>query len=463
MENKKRKTLREKVANDLAVERMLAGVSQKELADRLGTSKSSISRIEHGGQNITLDYVSAYVDALGKQISFDVCDPAVEYGDSSIYSLKLYDDELLAFSMERSGEQACHIIYVNEDAKDLLPVDLELSDEGLLYWLRNRTIPKNREMVGRILSSLGLDMHDTKGILDIGLGLSLNDSYWITQSDFEGSFSEYNLYENEFTAALSLIAYTGNDRDIRDRFRTSPELTTGGMLRKGWRYFGKGELWLYKGGTFGYANAGNEPFSEYYASQIAERMGIDAVKYELENWMGILASKCRLFTDIDTSYIPAGRIVRTGGIDACLKYFKKLGEEFYQQLADMLVFDAVIINEDRHFGNFGVLRDNRSGRITAPAPVFDNGISLLCYAVKDDFDDIDRYVRERTNPYGAGNDFMTLAKRVMGPGQKAKLRRLINFSFTDSDAANPPEWRKHALEQLVQERVRELLKDQLRI
>ena len=24
----------------------------------------------------------------------------------------------------------------------------------------------------------------------------------------------------------------------------------------------------------------------------------------------------------------------------------------------MLVFDAVIYNEDRHFGNFGVLRDN---------------------------------------------------------------------------------------------------------
>ena len=48
----------------------------------------------------------------------------------------------------------------------------------------------------------------------------------------------------------------------------------------------------------------------------------------------------------------------------------------------MLVFDALIYNEDRHFGNFGVLRDNHSGKIIAPAPVFDNGLSLFCYAGK---------------------------------------------------------------------------------
>ena len=45
-------------------------------------------------------------------------------------------------------------------------------------------------------------------------------------------------------------------------------------------------------------------------------------------------------------------------------------------ICSMLVFDALIYNEDRHFGNFGVLRDNHSGNIIAPAPIFDNGLSL---------------------------------------------------------------------------------------
>ena len=86
------------------------------------------------------------------------------------------------------------------------------------------------------------------------------------------------------------------------------------------------------------------------------------------------------FTNIDTAYIPIGRIVRTGGIAACLAYYDKLGPEFSEQIRSMLVFDALIYNEDRHFGNFGVLRDNHSGNIIAPAPIFDNGLSLFCYA-----------------------------------------------------------------------------------
>ena len=240
--------------------------------------------------------------------------------------------------------------------------------------------------------------------------------------------------------------------------RTSPELTTGGMLRKAWRFFGEDGIWLYKGGTEGFANAGMEPYSEFFASQIAKRMGINAVEYELENWKGILASKCRLFTNKYLSYIPAGRIVRTGGIEACLDYYKELGDEFYEQLVDMLVFDAVIVNEDRHYGNFGLLRNSLTGEIVAPAPVFDNGISLLCYAMKDDFENgIDKYLQTRSNPYGRGNEAVPLAKRLMGRRQKEKLRRLIGFRFEESEVSNPPSWRVRALEELVQERVRLLL------
>ena len=53
-------------------------------------------------------------------------------------------------------------------------------------------------------------------------------------------------------------------------FTTSSEPTTNGMLPKGWRFIGGGDgIYLYKGGTSGAANTGNEPYSEFYASQIA--------------------------------------------------------------------------------------------------------------------------------------------------------------------------------------------------
>jgi len=453
-------SFRTKVARELAVERMMSQVSQGELAERLGTKKSSISRIESGKQNLTLDYVSDIAYALGKEPVLELREPPVEYGDRSVYELRMYDETLVEFSMERTPSLVIKILKVNEDRREVFPIDLEPTPEGMLDWLSHRTIPKHREKVGDILRSLGISIGDIKGVVDVCMGLSLNDSYWTPQKDFEKTFSQINLYENEFSAALSLIAYTGNYQGLEKKLRTTPELTTGGMLRKAWRFFGKNSIWLYKGGTFGFANTGNEPYSEYYAYQIAKKMGINAVAYDLENWSGILASKCRLFTDIDTAYVPIGRIVTAGGIDAVIKYYKNRGEGFYQQLVDMLVFDAVILNEDRHYGNFGVLRDNKSGRIIAPAPVFDNGVSLLCYALKDDFaeEKLKEYISERTNPYGYDNQFIPLAKRVMGKRQKDMLRKLINFRFEESDLSNLPGWRLHALEEVIQERVAELLK-----
>ena len=43
---------------------------------------------------------------------------------------------------------------------------------------------------------------------------------------------------------------------------------------------------------------------------------------------------------------------------------------------NMLVLDALIANEDRHWGNFGALRDSESLEFIGLEPVFDNGNSL---------------------------------------------------------------------------------------
>ena len=456
MPDDKKPSLRERVSKEFYAERMMQQLTQAELAERVGTQKSNISRMEKGAQNVTVDYIEELAKALGRDIRFVMEEPSIEYGNVSEYSLKLYDTELLRFKLSRNVGLTAQIISVNEEKKHLLPLDLELTEEGIKAWLRRRAIPGNRELAGHILSSLGLDINDLKGIMDICMGLSLNDSYWVPQTGFKGTFSEYNLYENRFSEALSLIAYTGGQYDTK-QFRTSPELTTGGMLRKAWRYVSGSGIWLYKSGTTDFANAGNEPYSEFYASQVAEKMGLHAVHYDLQRWKGILASKCRLFTDIDTAYIPIGRIVPYGGIDACIEYYKKLGDSFYQELASMLVFDAVVINEDRHFGNFGVLRDNKSGEIISPAPVFDNGLSLLCYAMKSDFENINQYIASRSNPYGKENAYIDLCKKVIGPKQKKELSKLIGFKFTESDICNLPTWRLSALEDIIQKRVRTLL------
>ena len=142
-------------------------------------------------------------------------------------------------------------------------------------------------------------------------------------------------------------------------------------------------------------------------------------------------------------------------LKACLDYYKTLGDEFYEQLCSMLVFDALIYNEDRHFGNFGLLRNNHTGEIIAPAPIFDNGLSLFNYAMPDDFKNLSAYAKTRSNPYRIS--YEDVCKEVMGAKQKAQLRRMVDFKFTRHPSLNLPEQRLTAIEKQLVERTRELL------
>lgn len=371
------------------------------------------------------------------------------------YILKQFDNDLLYFTMEDTdNELKVHITGVNENMRSLIPLDMELNDKALKRWLEKRTIPRNRAYVSNFLSRLGLNEKDTKGIIDICQGLSLNDSYWVTKEDCHDLFDDKNLYTNSFNTNIASIAFTGYGSYTRSSFRSSPEFTTNGMLAKSWRRI-KGKIILYKTGTEGFANSGLEPYSEFYASQIAKAMRLNHVEYGLSKWKKKLCSTCELFTSQDISFIPIGRLVKTGGIAAVIDYYKGLGDNYYQELIDMLVFDAVILNEDRHFGNFGLLIDSHKNKIIAPAPIFDNGLSLLCYAMDDDFKNINDYVSTRLP--AAYQDFISFVKPLMTIRQKDKLRKLINFKFDKNTRYKLSNKRLKQLEIVIQERVMLLL------
>lgn len=374
------------------------------------------------------------------------------------YILKQYDTDLMKFGIFNDFDgMTTKISWIDESKKHLLPLDLQDNNESLTKWIRGRTIPSNRAYVENFLAKFGLNEKDSKGIIDICKGLSLNDSYWITDENFNGSYEKHNLYNNPFSSTIARIAFTGYGSVNRTTFRSSPEFTTNGMLAKCWRRVG-GKIILYKSGTEGFANSGKEPYSEFYAYQIAEVMGLNAVKYNLSFWKGKLCSTCELFTDIDTSYIPIGRLVREGGVRAVLKYLKELSNEYYQNVIDMFVFDAVICNTDRHFGNYGVLIDNKTNKIKGTAPVFDNGISLFTFAMDDDLREIKSYAKTRAP--AAYPDFVRFAKETMSKRQKDMLRKLLEFKFKKHPRYNLDEKRLKTIERFIHERVKELLADE---
>ena len=374
------------------------------------------------------------------------------------YELRHFDTPLIRFTAtEDSSMPEITILWVNEAEKRLLPLDLSLTGDSIAKWLKSRTIPKNRAYVHNFLSKCHLNLNRPMNIIKVSKGLSLNDCYWVVEEGFSGTFEKYNLYDNRFSRVLALIAFTGYGSSVRSSLASCPEFTTNGMLPKCWRRV-NGEIKLYKGGTSGASNTGNEPYCEYYAAQIAKELGISAIDYGLSKWEGELCSTCVLFTSKEYAFLPVGKVVTSGGMEAVTSYYEKMGAAYSKALADMLVLDAIICNTDRHFGNFGFLVDNRTNEIVAPAPLFDHGNSLFNFAGKDDLaSDAALTAYAQTLMPCVYDDFIGTAKAVLTAEHREGLRHLLNFRFKRHSHYNLPEERLDLLEKQVQKRARELL------
>lgn len=375
------------------------------------------------------------------------------------YILKHFDDNIVKFRFNatpRAGT-TLEILEIYDTYQTFFPLKLEVKNELLLAWIKFRTIPKNREYVYKILLELNLSFDDIEGIVSISKSLSLNDCYWIVQEDFNGLFADYNLYDNDFNKTLSILAYTGYGSVKQKGFISSPEFTTNGMLAKAWRKdpLKRKGIFLYKSGSKGCANCGNEPYSEFYASQVAQTMGLDVTPYSLAKWKGEVNSICELFSSKEYSFVPIYRLVTEGGWDAVLAYYAELGDEFYEALLEMIIFDVIIVNVDRHFGNFGLLVDNKTNKIVKPAPIFDNGLSLFYDAMEDDLVRVDDFAR--TKSMKNAGDFMTFAASIITSREKKKIRKLINFKFEKHPTYNLPAKRLRVIEGFVERRVQALL------
>ena len=360
--------------------------------------------------------------------------------------LRHRDRELLRF--EWVEPQGVRVVSVNEAERRFLPLEMHgvANDETLWTWLTRRTVPRNRRNIEELMARIGLSSRNVKGIIELCRGLSLNDVYWVVPDGCEDSWKDFNLYENDFSNAIAQMAFSGVGPDFREQWTSSPEFTTNGMLAKCWRRI-DGNVLLYKSGTEGASNTGFEPYSEFYASQIAEAMGLGHVAYGLSRFKGRLCSTCPLFTSDRYGYVPAGRVMSRDEALADPRF------------SDIFFFDAVIFNTDRHMGNFGYLVDNDTNEIVGAAPIFDNGYGLFSLALDrrgdshDEFCDLRKFV-SRVNP--------ALYVKWLGfPGgltkkMKERLDGLRGFRIKRHPRYNLPVRRIEAIEDFTQKRIREI-------
>lgn len=258
---------------------------------------------------------------------------------------------------------------------DYMPYHLYVSCVELSEWFKNRGIPFFRDQLDLLMHRL--NVHAPSELLDKAFGLSLSDQYWLKLKDLDISYDKINFFENDFEYAPFMDASLSknSDRIQNESSLYSPNNTTDGMLRKAW-IIEDGIRYLLKGG---YKNETLQPFNEVLVSEICRRLGFDHVEYSLTIYKDMVVSKCPCFIDVNTELITARQIM-DDSIDDYDSYIKKLESEGIGdariKMENMFILDYLMLNEDRHLNNFGIIRNVNTLKWVDVAPIFDNGQSL---------------------------------------------------------------------------------------
>ena len=391
------------------------------------------------------------------------------------YVLKLKDIPLVEFSLYVVYEEifdtvvenySIKINNVHQENKHLLPKKLSsnLTEAELLKWINRRKASKNRQFVEKILSAID-DSDNPMKYVDVSHALSLNDAYWITNDIMEYKWDELNLYSHPFDEALSYVAFTGYSQKVSGLL-SSPEITSSGMLKKCWSNREDG-IYLLKGDDVFQSNDGrSQATHEFYAAQVAEAFGIEHIDYGLEEFHHRNGNKeivciCKLFTSenegfVDASIVAGGKGVDVHNLDmSSLSVQKQFSDWFGEFYADMMVFDSLIINRDRHLGNFGMIVDNNTGEYLRPAPLFDNGCSMLLGASK--FDLKEGYTDYVTSLYCKYMDCDKQARLFVQERHISRLRKLLEFQFAKHPKFNISDETLKVMSKFIQERARKII------
>ena len=318
----------------------------------------------------------------------------------------------------------------------------------LTAFLEQRKAPKHRKHIQQLLEQYGCD--DPEGFLRVTHALSLNDTFWVREADAALCWEDVSLYTNPFSEIISEAAFDGIISET-DLSSTSPEFGTDGYYAKCWKREESG-IYLYKSGSAHYEI---EPLSEYLAAQLSNRLCPGAVPYDMGFYRDKLVSKCLLFTSEAVGLAKAGAVFRgeERTIPELVAFFEGIGSG--DAFRRMCVLDAVILNPDRHYGNFGVLFDTDTLEIQGMAPVFDHNRSLLPELDNDQLADPSWYLR-RCKPR-LGQDFIRNAKGLLTDDIRRDLMELRGFTFQQHPRIHAEQERLDALSRIVQGRIHLIL------
>lgn len=308
------------------------------------------------------------------------------------YVLMNKDAPVVAFEYDLDAHKAVRITRV--DNLDAAPLGMmgrhgDLPKAELNYWWRSRAIPASRAQVQRLLENLKLE--STLVLAEKSFGLSLSDRYWLNDEDDPRTWAEVNFFDNDFTDDLGFLTLgqdsAGSSPDAPDYATvslSSPNSTLGGDLLKKWKII-DGKRVLLKAGVGAF---NQEPYNEAIATELHRRLMEpgEYVPYRLFEDGRRVYSACDNMLGPDEELVAAWDLIRNvkqpNNLSDLQFYVRRCedlgldGTAVMESLAKMFACDFVLANRDRHYRNFGVIRNVETLQVVGLAPVFDSGSCL---------------------------------------------------------------------------------------
>lgn len=319
---------------------------------------------------------------------------------------------------------------------------------NLSDFLAKRQAPKHRKHIKELLERYGCD--DLEGFIQVTHALSLNDTFWVKKSDSSLRWEDVSLYQNEFDQLVSEAAFDGTISET-ELSSTSPEFGTDGYYAKCWVRDETG-IWLYKSGSGLHVI---EPISEYLTTQLTNQLCKNSATYDLAIYHEKLVSKCPLFTNEHQGMAKAGAVFQgEQTIPRLLQYFESIGSGM--DFRRMCILDALILNPDRHYGNFGVLFHNDTLEVQGMAPLFDYNRALFPELDDEQLESPDWYI-EKCQPK-LGRDFIITARGLLTDEIRADLETLRGFQFCDHPVLHISTRRLELLSEIVNRQIQLILR-----
>lgn len=374
---KKNKDRLEKAAMRL-FQQKIRGYKQPYLAstlDFLLIEKASVSwEIEHYGRHI-----NRFPDK-----EFFLTNPRIS-GVSSYYLMNKMT-KVAEISFDNSNQKVISIKELFNT--DYAPLECfkggKLDKDEITKWFRGRGIPSRRDGLDDLLESLGIQDKDM--LLNKAYGLSLSDHYWMNPKDRPMDWKDINFFEHDFYSQDFIEATFENKiLDTKKIDFYSPNNTSDGMLKKAWIIGPNKKRYLLKAS---YKYKGLEPFNEVLAGMICKVIDLDFVPYTIEVLSNMVFSKCECFINTNTELVSAYAILKEAGIgfdldekQAYQLYLSLLSKKginnVKEKITKMFILDYIMVNQDRHLGNFGIIRNVDTLEWIDVAPNFDSGQSMF--------------------------------------------------------------------------------------